>query len=76
MDNLKNFAMMPGRTLNLQTFKGVFAEGTQGAIHKLTMARMDAGDASFMVSPYGIEGRILEVMIRYTLISVSLKRLN
>eukprot|EP00095_Tigriopus_kingsejongensis_P008579 maker-scaffold167_size293163-snap-gene-1.25 protein:Tk08579 transcript:maker-scaffold167_size293163-snap-gene-1.25-mRNA-1 annotation:"short gasrtulation" len=66
MENLKNLAMMPGRDLRLQTFRGHEVSGHQDKIHKLSMARLDGGDASFVIShlgdyPFEIEGRIHDV---------------
>ena len=47
--DLKNLDMMPGRSTELQTFKSAAVEGHADRIHKLTMARLDAGDASLVV---------------------------
>ena len=52
--DLKNLDMMPGRSTELQTFKSAAVEGHADRIHKLTMARLDAGDASLVVE--GSEG--------------------
>ena len=54
--DLKNLDMMPGRVRELQTFKSAVVEGHADRIHKLTMARLDAGDASLVVE--GSEGII------------------
>lgn len=63
LHNLKNLAMMPGRTRELQTFRGAAVAGHQDDVHKLTMTRMDAGDASLVVESrsFKLEGRIVEV---------------
>lgn len=47
--NVRNLAMMPGRTTALAEFRGSESTGTRGNINKLTMARLDAGDAAFVV---------------------------
>jgi hypothetical protein len=66
MKNLKNLAMMPGRQLALQTFRGPTVSGHQDNLHKLSVARLDGGDASFVIRHEGhyefeIEGRIKDV---------------
>lgn len=60
MRNLKALNLVPGRQLDLQEFQGFEASGHQDSIHKLTMARMNSGDASLKVESNGasIEGRI------------------
>lgn len=68
MENLKNLAMMPGRQLTLQTFRGPTVSGHQDNLHKLSVARLDGGDASFVIRHEGqhgfeIEGRIQNVRI-------------
>ena len=42
--------------MELQTFKSAAVEGHEDRIHKLTMARLDAGDASLVVE--GVMGEI------------------
>ena len=62
--------MMPGRVTDLTHFRGEEAIGTKGEIHKLTMARLDAGDAAFVVqnnadeteNNFTVEGRIEHVI--------------
>ena len=49
-NNLKSLATMPSREVELQTFKGAHVEGHKDQIHQLTLARLDAGDASFVIS--------------------------
>ena len=64
MSSLKTAAMMPGRTLELESgFRGSSVEGSADRIHKLTMARMDAGDASLTVlgPEFRIEGRLTDI---------------
>lgn len=63
MENLKSNTLMPGRTTELETFKGQSAEGRAENVHKLTVARMDAGDAALQASQKGfrIEGRMTHV---------------
>ena len=67
--NLKNLALAPGRILGLQEFQGVTASGHHDSLHKLTMARMNMEDASFVIThhdadendadeSFTIEGRI------------------
>jgi hypothetical protein len=61
-----NLAMMPSRRTKLQSFRGSQTDGTLDNIHKLTLARLDAGDASLVVTSgdddagprYELEGRI------------------
>ena len=66
---MKNLALAPGRILGLQELHGPTATGHRDSLHKLTMARMDMGDASFVVAHHDsdnvdpdesfiIEGRI------------------
>ncbi len=66
MRNLKALNLVRGRRLDLQDFVGFEASGHQDSIHKLTMARMSAGDASVKVESaafVSIEGRIGDVQI-------------
>ena len=64
MRNLKALNLVPGRQLDLQDFTGFEATGHQDNIHKLTMARMNSGDAALVLSReeepgFSIEGQIL-----------------
>ena len=67
MKNLKsNYAMMSGRTEELQSFRGAEVDGHEDNVHKLTMARLDDGDASYVITSkahggFEIEGRISKV---------------
>ena len=49
MRNLKALNLVPGRQLDLQDFRGFEASGHQDSIHKLTMARMNSGDATLKI---------------------------
>ena len=49
MRNLKALNLVPGRQLDLQDFRGYEATGHQDSIHKLTMARMNSGDATLKI---------------------------
>ena len=62
--SLKNLALMPSREVELRTFTGSAAEGRQGRLHQLTLARMDAGDASLVAEGeegFTVEGRMVNV---------------
>ena len=57
---------MPGRTTQLEAFRGGEAEGDAAIPHKLTVARLDAGDAVLLVDhvgndPFTVEGRVEHV---------------
>ncbi len=56
---------MPGRSVGLAVFKGQFVEGTEDELHKLTVARMEAGDAALIVRQnfMTVEGRIKHVSL-------------
>ena len=58
--DLKNLDLMPGRVTELQTFKSAAVEGHADRIHKLTMARLDAGDASLVVEGSEDEAQLSE----------------
>lgn len=60
MRNLKALTLIPGRHLDLQDFVGPEASGHMDDIHKLTMARMDSGDASFNIVHGGEDAFLVE----------------
>ncbi len=60
MRNIKALALVPGRHLELQQFSGAEADGHKDQIHKLTMARLDHGDASLHVIHGGPDAYVLE----------------
>ena len=62
--NVRNLAMMPGRVTELEEFRGSESIGSQGNIHKLTMARLDAGDAAFVVENANGEADVAEKRFR------------
>ena len=64
MRSLKALALVPGRHLQLQEFTGPEADGHEDQIHKLSMARMDHGDASLHVVHGGPDAFLLEGRIR------------
>ena len=66
MSSLKSHATIDGRTVDLETFDGISTSGSKSTMNKLSMARLDAGDASFVVTqggpePFSIEGRLHNV---------------
>ena len=59
-----NMAMMPAKSTLMDKFRGSETSGKEKNVHKLTLARLDAGDAAFVIeSPtkYKVEGRIQHV---------------
>ena len=65
MRNLKALNLVPGRQLDLQDFRGFEASGHQDSIHKLTMARMNSGDATLKIESdtFGSIGSKIESLI-------------
>ena len=79
MKNLKNMAIVPGRTMDLQDFEGLSVSGQQTDIHKLTLARLDAGDAAIVISHGGrdqfiIEGKIENVSLHALCLNIKKKK--
>jgi hypothetical protein len=70
MRNLKALNLVPGRQIDLQDFSGPEATGHQDAIHKLTMARLDSGDASLTVVSHMSPGHELRFQIESRIIDV------
>lgn len=68
MSSLKSTSTMAMRTVEVERFQGSSHEGVQAKVHKLSLVRLNAGDASILVAHEGprsfaIEGRIQNVSV-------------